>query len=308
MRASSIRWTLIGWYGLLLAAVLGAFGTTLYLQAVDATLGAVDVTLDDRARVLAAALELDPEDGWEIDLSEDYLRGLAADAYFGVWAADGTPVLSGGDGGPDGPPDGPAATMGLHTRGDLREVSLAGPAGSRILVGRSIRPEHERLADLLAVVVGAGLGVLVFGLCGGWWLARRTLAPVGALTEAAAAVGPDDLATRLDEQGAPSELRGLARAFNATLDRLEAAFLRQARFVADASHELRTPIAIVRAQAEVALKEQRSAGDYRATLETCLRAAERMTNLVEGLLALARADAGEGRPVREDVAFDTLVR
>ena len=301
---SSIRWTLIGWYGLLLAGVLAVFGGVLYARAVAATLDAVDAVLGDQAGAIAGALEWDEHDGWELELSDDYLRGLGADAYYRVWAADGTLLRQGGAAGAAEPD--PAA--GPRPHGDRREVQLPGPLGTRVLVGRSIAGERAGLAGLLAVVVVSGLAVLALGLCGGWWLARRTLAPVSALTEAAAAVSARDLSTRLDEGRAPSELRGLARAFNATLDRLEEAFLRQARFTADASHELRTPLTVIRTQAELALRGRRTVAEHRATLEACLRAARRMTGLVEGLLALARADAGEDRIAAEDVDLDAVVR
>ena len=75
-------------------------------------------------------------------------------------------------------------------------------------------------------------------------------------------------------------------------DRLEGDFERQARFTADASHELRTPLAIVRTHVELALSRSRSPAEYQDTLKTCLRATDRMGTLVEGLLTLARADAG----------------
>src|SRR5205807_1145663 len=89
------------------------------------------------------------------------------------------------------------------------------------------------------------------------------------------------------------ELAGLAGVLNAMFDRLEAAFERQARFTADASHELRTPLAVIRSRAELALLRERSPDEYRAALGSCLRASGRMTALVEGLLTLARADAGK---------------
>jgi len=301
---SSIRWTLIGWFGLLLAAVLGSFGALLYQQAAEATLSSVDAGLEDRAGAIAAALEWDAEDGWELELSEDYLSGLTARGYYGVWSPDGSSVRRGGA----GVPDQPGANPGLRTRGDLREFERPGPEGARIVVGCSIAALRARLDSLLALVLGIGALVLVLGLLGGLWLARRTLAPVKALAHAAAAVNEHDLETRLDERSAPAELRPLSRAFNAALDRLETAFLKQARFTADASHELRTPVSIIRLQAEQALAQERTPEEYRAALMACLRGAERMTGLVEGLLALARADAGEEHPAREPVQLDLLVQ
>jgi heavy metal sensor kinase len=301
--SSSIRKTLIGWYGVLLAAVLATFGALLYGQAATAALGDVDAALEDRARAIAGALEWDEQDGWELELSDDYLRGLAADTYFRVWTPEGALLRQGGGSGAAGADPSP----GLHTAGNARELARKGPGGTSVLVGRSIAAERARLNSLLALVIGVGLLVVGLGVAGGSWLARRTLAPVSALADAAAAVTERDLSARLDERHAPEELRGLARAFNATLDRLEAAFARQARFTADASHELRTPVAILRAQVETALKGERAASEYRSTLEACGRAADRMAGLTESLLALARADAGE-RPAAGPVALDALVR
>jgi two-component system OmpR family sensor kinase len=134
------------------------------------------------------------------------------------------------------------------------------------------------------------------------------VAPIEALAATAEGITERDLSARLDATRVPAELTGLADAFNATLRRLEAAFVRQARFTADASHELRTPVSIIRTQAEVALARERTTEQYRAALAACLKAAERMTGVVEGLLMLARADAGEGAPVRATVALAPLVR
>ncbi|HKE01155.1 MAG TPA: heavy metal sensor histidine kinase, partial [Planctomycetota bacterium] len=302
----SIRWTLVGSYGLLLAAVVGAFGATLYSRAADAAFGGVDASLGDRARAIAAAIEKDGADHWDVDLSQDYLDGLAAESYFAAWtpAPEGRLVLRGGK----GPPRGEVPKVGLAAFDDAREIQITASSGAHVLVGRSIEAELASLAKLRALIVGAGAGVLLLGLFGGLWLARRTLAPVNALAAATASIGPRDLATRLDVTAAPDELRPLAQAFNATLERLEKAFERQTRFTSDASHELRTPLAVLRTQVEVALRADRSPDEYRATLEACLRSAQRMTALVEALLALARADADEAPIAREEVWLDALAR
>ena len=302
--SSSIRWTIIGWFGLLLAVVLGTFGSLLYQQAAAATLEGVDAGLADRADAIAAALEWDEKDGWELELSEDYLEGLTARGYFRVWDPAGTSVSSGGAGGPDLPHE----IAGFFTRGELREVERIGPDRSTILVGASIEAELARLASLRLLVIAVGSVVLALGLCGGVFFARRSLAPVSSLARAAADVSERNLDIRLDESSAPSELRPLAKSFNATLDRLQSAFLKQTRFTADASHELRTPVSIIRAQAEQALRNERSPAEYREALQACLRGAERMTGLVDGLLALARADAGEEQPALTPVDLGEVAR
>ncbi|MCI0586196.1 MAG: ATP-binding protein, partial [Planctomycetes bacterium] len=140
------------------------------------------------------------------------------------------------------------------------------------------------------------------------WLARHALAPVASLSAKARSIGARNLSARLDERACPVELRDLARSFNGTLERLEVAFARQARFTADASHELRTPVAIVRAQADQALLGSGSPEEYRAALGACSRAAQRMGDLLARLLRLARADADEEPVRRESVDLGTVVR
>ncbi|MCI0587090.1 MAG: heavy metal sensor histidine kinase [Planctomycetes bacterium] len=299
----SIRGSLLGWYGALLTAVLAAFGGGLFWQAAAAVRAGVDAELDGRAQAIVAALEWDPREGWELDLRDDFLRGAGEGAHFGIWDAGGREVRRGGAGAPERP----SGRTGVRERGEYREVERAGPEGTTVLVGRSIAPERARLATLRARVLGAGLGVLALALLVGGWIARRGLAPVEDLAAAAGRITERDLSTRLDVAGAPAELRGLASAFNAALERLAAAFARQARFTADASHELRTPVSIIRAQAESALRRDRTPEEYRRTLEACLRAAERMTGILEGLLRLARADAGDGALARAPVELAPLV-
>jgi two-component system OmpR family sensor kinase len=296
----SVRWTLLLGYGLLLLSVVASFGTALYLQAKSSAERSLDAALTGRAQAIAAALEHESVDGWELDLSSEYLRGLAADTRYTVLDPEGKVVFG----------DGPAALTDASQEVDTvawREVWVAGPAGTRVIVGRSTDIERKALASLLLTILGTGLGILVLGLGAVWWLASRVLAPVDALAEAVAAVHPSDLSARLDESRAPDELAGLARAFNASLGRIEEAFARQVRFTADASHELRTPLAVIRTQVELAMRAPRTAIEYRETLEACLRAVERMGGLVEGLLTLARSDASDAAAPRPQVALDELV-
>jgi two-component system, OmpR family, sensor kinase len=300
----SIRWTLIGWFGLLLAAVLAAFGGMLYARTKSTLLGGIDAELENRSAALAGALEWEEQDGWELDLSDDYLRGVAEGASFGVWAPDGTLVRSGGD----APPSMPTDASGLRTRGDVREIEVGGAAGAHVILSRPIGVELARLSSLRVSLIGIGLCILALGLGVGSWLARRTLAPIESLAATAGSIQASDLSRRLDEGAAPLELAPLARAFNAALERLEQAFQRQVRFTADASHELRTPLTVLRAQSEIALRKARTPEEYRTALEACRRAAERMSKLTESLLELARADVGQRAASSEPLELDQVVR
>jgi heavy metal sensor kinase len=127
---------------------------------------------------------------------------------------------------------------------------------------------------------------------GGWFLARRGLAPVAALTTRAAAIGATNLHERLPV-AAPDELGALATVLNDLLDRLERSFAQQRRFMADASHELRTPATIVRTEADVTLSRERTNDEYRESMNVVQDAARRLTRIVEEIFLLARSDAGQ---------------
>ena len=197
----------------------------------------------------------------------------------------------------------------LRQRGPLRERIARSRLGVTALVGLSLASEEARLRGLLWTIFAAGLGVLALALAGGWWLANRTMAPIAQLSQQAARISGSDLGVRLDLPIGPARAARAVRHLERGLrSRWRSAFARQTRFTADASHELRTPLSIVRAQTEVALTQPRTPEEYRETLTTCLASIERMTAVVEGLLTLARSDAGAEPPAREDVRLDAVVR
>jgi len=134
--------------------------------------------------------------------------------------------------------------------------------------------------------------LLVLASAGGYWMSRRALSPVDEIIRSARNIGGQNLAERLIVPRAQDELRRLTETLNEMLARLDAAFRRITQFTADASHELRTPVALMRTSAELALRKPRTEGEYREALEQVLAASERTSALIENLLELARADAG----------------
>jgi heavy metal sensor kinase len=220
-----------------------------------------------------------------------------ADAYFAVWRADGSLLKASpapADVGLRDPSDLPLARRPrLVPRGEYREAVMLGPGRTRILVGRSVAREWAEVRAFAWQLAGAGAAVLAVGLAGGWVVSARVLRPVAVISATASSISAANLSGRIDAAAVDRELAGLAGVLNAMFGRLEAAFERQARFTADASHELRTPLAVIRSHAELALARPRSEAEYREALTACLRAAGRMAGLVDGLLTLARADAGK---------------
>jgi two-component system, OmpR family, sensor kinase len=183
-------------------------------------------------------------------------------------------------------------------RRGFREIAHRFPNGDAILVGRWMGPELEELRATAWWLGGIGTFVLLTGLIIGWWLVSRAMQPVKEISSTAVRIAAGDLKQRINTSDADSELGQLAGVLNSTFARLDAAFSQQARFTSDAAHELRTPTAVMLTQTQMALARERSAGEYRETIEACHRAAQRMRRLIESLLELARFDAGQ-TPIRK---------
>jgi heavy metal sensor kinase len=152
---------------------------------------------------------------------------------------------------------------------------------------QDIQTVQRQLIVLLAISVPL---VTLLASAGGWFLASSALNPIDRITRAATQIGASDLSRRLNLNLPDDEVGRLAATFDQMLARLDAAFERQKRFIADASHEMRTPLTILKGEVEVALNRPRTAKEYRETLEQVNQTTNRLTALVEELLLLARAD------------------
>lgn len=175
----------------------------------------------------------------------------------------------------------------------FREMIQILPAGETVLVGCNVAPELKELHRMAFRLAGAGAVILVFGLAGGSWLVSRAIRPIENISAAATKISAGDLSQRINVAETESELGRLAAVLNSTFARLEAAFAQQRQFAADAAHELRTPVSVMLTQTQTALSRERDAGEYRQTVEACLRSAQRMRRLIESLLELARLEAGQ---------------
>jgi heavy metal sensor kinase len=143
----------------------------------------------------------------------------------------------------------------------------------------------------LVLLFSAPVLVLVAS-AGGYWLSRKAVAPVGDIARAAQSISEHELSKRLPILQTGDELQSLSETLNEMFGRLESAFKRVTQLTADASHELRTPIALMRTRTEVALRKQRSEADYRETIVRIHQELERTSALIENLMTLARADSG----------------
>jgi heavy metal sensor kinase len=142
----------------------------------------------------------------------------------------------------------------------------------------------------------------------GYWLSGRSLAPVTRIIETAERIGADSLSQRLEVPRARDELCRLTLALNAMLERIDNSFKRITQFTADASHDLRTPVSVIRTLAEITLRRPRSEQQYADALAKILRTSEETTSLLENLLTLARADAGATGMELRQIDLETHVR
>jgi len=192
-------------------------------------------------------------------------------------------------------------------RGFARRFSSGGKAGTLVIL-QSLHAQQEMLEEVTATFAWVIPIALLLASVGGYFLARKSLAPVVAMSTQAGRIGAANLHERLAVQNGRDEMGHLAQSFNSLLDRLSQSFERQQRFMADASHELRTPVAILRGESEVALSQQaRSLEEYRESLGVLHHEAERLTHIVEDLFTLTRADAGQYPLQPGDFYLDELV-
>jgi two-component system OmpR family sensor kinase len=182
-------------------------------------------------------------------------------------------------------------------RGGVRTCILPVDIDGRsnvIIVARPLSNQRAMLESVRTVLFLVFPTALVLAAIGGYLLARQSLSPVIAMTEHASRIGTTTLHERLPVPNAYDEYGQLATVINGLLSRVESAFEHQRRFMADASHELRTPISIVRGEADIALAmAERPPEEYREALSVVRAEARRLSRIVHDLFLLARADAGQ---------------
>ena len=167
----------------------------------------------------------------------------------------------------------------LHTRHVLQ---VAAPLVARDRVLRQL--------GLLLLAIVVTVGVTTFP--GAWWLAGRAVQPVDAIVDQAEDIAAGSPRRNIEAFADTLEYARLVHVLNRMLGRLEAALETQRRFTADASHELRTPLTVLRGELEVALRRDRTPGEYTRVLRSALEEAERLSRLAEDLLTLTRSEAG----------------
>jgi two-component system OmpR family sensor kinase len=302
----SIRWQLQIWHGLLLTVIIAGFGMTAHQLSTSNRLRQVDQELQAHLAQISIAVpppamgneavsmggrRLPPRSGTSI-LDQVANEG----AFLVVWDSQGSEQAAAGNR-PEGL-DKPVRrlageSISMMTVGENRLVISFTGAGRCFLVGRSIHKEQRELHLLANYLTAAGTAVLAFGLLVGWVITTRAIRPIAVISETAEKIASGDLSMRIPTGTSMNELGRLAQVLNSTFARLESAFAQQARFTADAAHELRTPITAMLMHAENGLASQDLTEEQREAFAACQRAAQRMKKLISSLLELSRLDAGQ---------------
>ena len=316
----SVRARLTLWYTAALACVLAAYAGIVFSFLRQTLYADLDRRLRDDIELVHEALEA-TDDGrlvWRVagHSGEGSEPADPGHRWLEVWSREGQLLLRTAAAEPLGlaaPASGPdLVPVSLERSGQRLRVrsGLAEIAGVRVLVraARSEEPLRHELREVL-FVQGIGLPVaLTLASIGGYQLARRVLGPVGRMAESARRISAERLSERLPVDNPSDELGHLAAVFNDAFARLERSFEQMRRFTADASHELRTPLTALRSVGEVGLQERPDDRLFADVVGSMLEEADRLTRLVDTLLTLSRADAGQLRLAEEHVDLVALAR
>ena len=286
MHRQSIRFRLTVWYATILTAGLGLFGGLLWISLRHQLLADLDRDLAGRAGRLELFFRNEtakegarrtPEH-LALELRE-FCQALPETSYVSLEGSNGFSFHFPAN----------AVTSPAESRMMQRQFQL----GDQVFSLELGTPTEDvvYVLGLLRLLLLSLVPVVVAIACiGGFFISRRALKPVQDVTAAALMISIENLAGRLPVPATGDEIARLAEVLNSMLGRLESAVKTLSQFAADASHELRTPLAVIRTTAELALRRGRSPESYRESLQNVVAEAERMTQLVEDLLTLARSD------------------
>jgi len=318
MNRRSIRFRLTAWYAVILAATFMVVGGGVWWAIRDSIHDTIDKDLRSRLQAMRDYLRrqvADPDSG---PLAEELAEQAAlapSGTRFRIAGADGrwiyqSPATRAWKPQPPDPSRLPAGGRAQTIVAGGKPVRvLSAPVSLGVVqIGLPIDEFYEMLDEFTWTALLASPLVLLLASAGGYWMSRRALEPVDRISRTAEEIGAQNLSQRLPLRCAGDELDRLSATLNAMFARLEAAFHRITQFTADASHELRTPVAIIRTTAELVRSKPRGQEEYTKALDRILAESERTSRLIEDLMLLARADAGADGVVQEPMNLAECLR
>jgi heavy metal sensor kinase len=325
MNTRSIRFRLTVWYAGLLAGLVVLFGLSVYLGLRHYLKLTLTDSLTNEAQQIGETLVVNVTlsgDAYVADEIREHLAPELNGLFVRVTRGNGSKLYESG-----APRDGSfdparvsiashdvsgASSRTEHLSGTdllICAVPFTSRDGGRYLIetGKPLAQSESVLHGLL-LTFAVGLPIVVaVAIAGGYFLMRRALAPVGEITRTAEQITSRNLSERLPAVQTGDELEALSNALNRMIARIEHSFRHIHRFTADASHELRTPLTVLRGELEGIAQRADVPADIRETIGSTLEETERLSKIVESLLAISRLDAGEALMTHEVVDLSQLV-
>ncbi len=339
MSRTGVRTRLTLWHSGLLALLVSAFAVAGYVFLERTELARTDSTLREQSEIVEQAMSVAVKGGPITRSDTTRLLSVLHDLRargLRAWVFDpagqlmlSTDMVQEGEGIAeerrvlgDTMPNAALLELGVRARSGLVRRTIptdsararlfgaplaANLGGGAIVVASSLRDVDALLAHARDAAVAAVIIAVLLSALAGYILARKSLGPVSAMSAQADRIGAANLHERLAVTNPHDELGQLAATFNRMLDRVNDAFEQQRRFMADASHELRTPVAILRGEAEITLASDEGARDYRDALVVVRDAAARLSRTINDIFLLARVDASQVPTTPLPLYFDEVV-
>jgi heavy metal sensor kinase len=295
----------------ILLASLTLFGAGIWLVVSHSLRASLDQTLCEQAKGVTTVLQSEPDPDHLREELIEYASATPGGNLMEVRDAQGKQIITSKTVSTERSDSASAYGVQVRPSGQYRTFTTAVSVNGgeyRVLVATPMDATEATLSRVRMLLLWSAPIVLLLASLGGYWISRRALAPVDEITRAARVIGIRNLSQRLAVPTSGDEIQRLSETWNGMLARLDSAVKRLSQFTADASHELRTPIALIRTTAELTLRRERSPETYREALRQVLLESERTTRLVEDLLLLARADAGLPSLPLERLELIPLVR
>lgn len=320
---SSIKARIVLFYLVILLVTLSAMGALLYFSLHRIVHASIDSSLLSRAKALATLIREDDRET-EFQFSDDVMWEYSSPKstnYFQIRRVDGATIEKSASLGdaelPLHPVAGPAAFQTILLKGRMvRTVDFPVPKEGEIkspghnIVIQCAENIDDRITLLNAfgiVLVVSVLFIMILSASGGFFIAKKAMKPIRDISGTIDRISETNLSERIDEAHIPDELKNIASSFNRAFGSLERAFGRQRQFVSDASHELKTPLAVIIAHGEIALRKDRDPRDYKIAIVAMMEAARMMSLIIERLLKLARFSSDRFTLQMEDVRLDGII-
>ncbi len=319
-----IKWKLTIWYSGILALILVVFSSAVYVYFENSLMNSIDTKIKSIADVLSSSLT-GANNQSVLGNFERYLENVLGKKpkgkFIQIIDPSGKIGAKMNDMETDAVPV-PFSTMERAAHGEIvyetienqnsrtRMVTIPfieNKQVSFVQVGSSLADFDETMRKLLIImVIGIPTSLTVIVIVG-YFMAKKSLKPVDQITKAAVKISSSNLDERIDIKGRKDELSRLADTFNAMIGRLKDSFQRINQFSIDVSHELKTPLTILKGETEVALRKERSNEEYRQLLQSNLEEIDRMAQIIDDLLLLSKADRKDVKLNIENISLRDLI-